>query len=377
MVFGFSKAKHSPIAVDFGADSLKLLQVSPGDPPSIVAAATEALPEGARQSPTARYAFFADALKRLVKNTPFSGHRAALSIPAYQTLITHLQIPNSDAAELETLVGVHLRQRLNVNPDRMVMRHVVVPGVHSGKQEVICMAASRESVMHYVEIAQQAKLDVVSMQAEPQSIIKAFEHLFRAADARDRTVCFVDIGGSTTKVAITHGGRLVFAKAIHVAGDHLTRHYGDAKSLSYMEAREARWSGEAAASTAASESPAIATLTQTKHAAAPRVTQQPQDEATEDSLVCMIEELQMCVRYHTSLFPERQIEKLIFLGGESHHTDICQRIARTLRIGAQLGDPMARLTKVTAVKATQGVDFAQSQPGWAVPLGLCLAEQTV
>ena len=54
MVFGFTRAKHSPIAVDFGADSLKLLQVTSGDPPRIVAIATETLPESARQNPTAR-----------------------------------------------------------------------------------------------------------------------------------------------------------------------------------------------------------------------------------------------------------------------------------------------------------------------------------
>lgn len=388
MVFGFSRAKHSPIAVDFGADSLKLLQVTPGDPPRLVAAARAELSSEARQNPTARCAFFADALKRLVKSAPFSGHRAALSIPAYQTLVTHLQIPSADPEELETQIGVHLRQRLNVNPDRMVMRHVLVPGVHSGKQEIICMAASKESVMQYVEIAQQAKLDVVSMQAEPLSIVKAFEHLFRANDARDRTVCFVDIGGITSKVVITHGGRIVFAKAIHVAGDQLTRHLADANEMEFMAARASRWATNTAAAepvavtasnaTAVSEDDAPRlTASQARNAGAPPNASESKLDVAEESMICLVEELQMCVRYHTSLFPERQIEKLIFLGGESTHTDICQRIARTLRIGAQLADPLARLTKLSAGKASHGVDVTQPQPGWAVALGLCLSEPSI
>src|SRR5687768_802543 len=84
MAFAWTKSRYSPIAVDFGADSLKLLQIIPSDPPQIVTAASAEVPEQARLDPTARHAFFAESLKTLLKTQPFKGNKAICSLPAYQ-----------------------------------------------------------------------------------------------------------------------------------------------------------------------------------------------------------------------------------------------------------------------------------------------------
>jgi Tfp pilus assembly PilM family ATPase len=89
---------------------------------------------------------------------------------------------------------------------------------------------------------------------------------------------------------------------------------------------------------------------------------------------CLIDELQLCLRHHQSVFPEQRVEKLVFLGGESRHVDICQKIARSLHIGAQLGDPLARAVRLMQSKTPSGVDLRQAQPGWAVTMGLCLSD---
>jgi Tfp pilus assembly PilM family ATPase len=95
--------------------------------------------------------------------------------------------------------------------------------------------------------------------------------------------------------------------------------------------------------------------------------------ARNEVMECLIDELQLCLRHHQGLFPARPVEKLVFLGGESNHTGACQQIARALRVGAQLGDPLARVGKPVGV-TTAGVDLRRAQPGWAVPLGLCLSD---
>jgi hypothetical protein len=113
--------------------------------------------------------------------------------------------------------------------------------------------------------------------------------------------------------------------------------------------------------------------------AAPRKAAQEQKEqaAHGDMIECLIDELQLAVRYHQGMFADRPIEKLVFLGGESNHVATCQRIARTLRIGAQLGDPLARACQQAGSVTGTGVDLRDPQPGWAVPFGLCLLEPSV
>ncbi len=402
MGWGWSKKRYSPIAIDFGADSLKLLQVIPSDPPQLVAAGAIELPEHARIDPAARQAFFGEALKELTRNGAFKGRRAICSMPSYQTLVQHLQIPRTDNPdEMSDQVNQQLLQRLNVDPSRMVVRTLTVGQVireGTTKQEVLCIAASREAAMGYINTARTAKLDIVGMHSEPQAILRAFSHLFRRDNDTERVACFIDLGGATTKVVITHGVQIAFAKAIHIGGDHFIKHVAEVTGMGFSEARLARIrqaiatpntappptpgqpdQGQPLTATPAGteatspETPSASEIPSLATATAPA---QPVSTPTDlgDVLDHLIDELQLCVRYHQNIFAGRRIEKLIFLGGESRHAILCQKIARKLLIGAQLGDPMARLVRVNQSKGTSGVDMRQPQPGWAVPMGLCLSE---
>jgi len=372
MAFGLSNKRFSPIGVDFGADSVKLLQIVATDPPQLVAAGAMVLPESARRDTAARFTFLEDALKQLTRNATFKTRKVICSIPACQMLIHQLEIPRCEEDEVEQHVAQALRERLEVEPSRMVVRHYPVQQVMregTMRQEVLCMAIPRETVMRYIETAQRARLDVIGMHAEPLTISKAFSHLYRRETDKARTTCFIDMGGATTKVVIAHGQTMVFAKAIHAAGDHLTRARARGEGVSFDEARTLRLrerSGETTPVPVAAEDDAngISTVTATHVILAPE----------SETIECIIDELQLSVRHHQSLFPQRPIEKLVFLGGESHDVRICQRIAKALRIGAQLGDPLAHLVRINQSGATPGVDMRLPQPGWAVPLGLCLSE---
>jgi type IV pilus assembly protein PilM len=464
MGFSLSKSRYSPIGIDFGAESLKLLQIVPTDPPQMVAAAAVRIPQAVRKDPAARYAFLTEQLRTLVRQQGFKGKRVICSIPAYQTLVQNLEVARSDQDDLDEQIAQQMRQRLNVDPTRMVVRHYGVGQIvrdGSARQEVVCLAASREAVIRYLEVCHRAKLDVVGMHAEPPALLASFAHLYRRQGDDQRTTCFLDIGAATTKVIIAHGSKMAFAKTIHAAGDQFTKAVAQARNLSFEDARTARLAEMIASSPTPAPGPApapapgsspsevttgasrgldpridpddaslgnqemdadptIAAPTAMKvrsgglaileaqlaaqadpaqavaSTAAPRSSATPAPGLTPglapgltpapataaaamaaivgDALDCLIDELQMCVRYHNSRFPERNIEKLVFLGGEARNTPACQKIARTLRIGAQLGDPLARMVRVSQAHAPHGVDMRQPQPGWAVTMGLCLSE---
>ena len=124
------------------------------------------IPDEARTSADVRHAFLTEALRNLLKSQKFKGRKAICSIPAFQTLMQHLEIARLDHEDFDAQVHLHLRQRLNVDSTRMVIRHYQVGQVvrdGTTKQEVICLAASREAVMRYIETAHRAKLDLVGM----------------------------------------------------------------------------------------------------------------------------------------------------------------------------------------------------------------------
>lgn len=437
----FSRQQFSPIALDLGGDSLKLLQVvhAPEEGvPRLYAAAAAVVPEGARLEPMARAAFLESHIRDLIKTGGFKGRRVVCSLPASETLVQHVELSgastggaeaggDASAEELTAQATLQLQQRLGLDPLTTLVRcHAVAPR-EGGKREVVALAAPREGVMRTLAMTERLKLDVVGVQDEPIAILEAFRRCYnrRAEDITD-TLCFIDIGATTTKVVIAQGGRMLFAKVIGIGGDAAARQLAEARDIPFAEARRLR--NEAAAGqappepseedrrrvvaptlgrigpegfAAAEEDPEVGGVTrgstgipaldaQLEHddddgggvatlappVARPAVRRKAvpvHNDFDGDMAEHLLDELQMCVRYFAQLRPSQPIRKLIFCGGEARHTRLCQQVAQRLRIAAQLGDPFNRLTTDAArPPRCTGVDPNAPQPGWAVPLGLCL-----
>jgi Tfp pilus assembly PilM family ATPase len=85
-----------------------------------------------------------------------------------------------------------------------------------------------------------------------------------------------------------------------------------------------------------------------------------------------MEELNRCRRYYESTFPNKPVDRLVFVGGEAKQRGLCHAIAREMALPAQVGDPLARMGRTTSVGIESGLDRRQPQPGWAVAIGLTL-----
>ena len=155
----FSRPRLSPIALDFGGDSVKLLQVAhvrDQSVPRLHAAAAAVMPESARLEPLAREAFIASSLRDLLKTGGFKGRRVVCSLPASQTLIQHIQLPvappvedgesgEASDADLTAQASLQLQQRLNLDPhDTLVRCHAVAPREGGGGREFVALAAPRQ-----------------------------------------------------------------------------------------------------------------------------------------------------------------------------------------------------------------------------------------
>ena len=409
-----------PIAIDFGAGALKLLQLSGGDPPALVAAASIDTPEQLLSDHAKRFEFQFQALPRLLKGGGFKGKRAVCSIPAGQTFIKHMQFPKSDNVDLADLVKVGVPSALNCDPDALILRHFAVDGAatpgsggtHDGsamKQEVICMAAAREFVQRIMQAIRGAGLECVGIHPEAVATVRAFEHINRRI--ADQHVCtlYLDLACGTTKVWIAHGSTLIFAKTIQLGGRDLDATVARALDLDTATARArrlaasvlvapairpmdpsnpiARAAAAAAAARAAGglveqvESDTAVAQERRESKIAPGLTPQLADQSTApvappefdlaDTLDNLTDEVAMCLRYYEAMFPGKRVDRAIFFGGEARHRGLCQHVARKLRLPAHVADPLARMAR-TGKEPVRGVDFTTPQPGWTIPFGLCM-----
>ncbi len=401
-----------PIAIDFGVSGMKILQVEAGDIPKLVAASFVPTPPELMTDHVARFDFQLDALPRAVKQGGFKGNRAVCAIPAGQTFCKPMQFQKVDGLSLEQLVRGAVSSHIGCEPTALVYKHeeVPTPGAQGGRQEVICTAVPRTLVDRLLRGMRNAKLEVVGIHSEYIAVLRAFDYITHRTDDVSLATLYLDLGASATKVVIAHGTKPVFARVIELGGRQLDEAVIRQTRCTLTEARSKRYSGGtlavpaprlagpravdhgldamASAMRSRQNGASAMALKDAAHeerragAALPGLTSDvrlgetssamPEGIDLKEELEILTDELRMCLRYHDSLFPARRLDRAVFMGGEALHRGLCQHLAKALKIPVQIADPMARLVK-TGKEPANGVDLKQSQPGWAVVLGLCLA----
>lgn len=406
----------NPIGVDFGSDGLRLVQVvEENSGHRIIAAATADVPSHVRSSTTDRLEFFKQGVRELLAASPFRGRRAVLALPAWSMFIQHLRLPRLGDEETRKLLPFECRGKLPIDPSQALLRHLVAGEVFSEQEprnEVIVMAAAREFVDQFLDAAASAKLDVVGMTVEPTAIVGCFSHLYRRKEDPTTVTAYIDIGTTATRAIIALGEQILFARSIPIGGEHFTRGVAEALGIGFDDARILRLQladqvaprAEAATTPAGNPTPAptpdaseensfallgAAIARRERRAVDPLGGEAPPSpapvdghslrvaRAVEDVTRRLADELNLCRRYHESTFPNRPLQRLVFVGGEARNKSLCQAIARELRVAAQIGDPMVRLGKGCDLGPESGLDVTRPQPGWALALGLSMGPRKV
>ena len=375
-----------PVAIDFGAGSIKALQLSPGNPESLVAAAELQTPEDCLYDPAKRIQYQIDALPKLIKKAKFKTQRAVCAIPSPLLFCKHLQFQKSDGVSTEDMLNAALPRQIGCDPSMLLTRHFEVEQTaRAGRTEVICFSAGRELVARLMHAIKAAKLEPVGIHNEFTALLRAFAPRDGDASEQDKTTLYVDLGRVSTNVMIARAGRMLFARTIGFGGLQLDQAITGQLKCSLSQARAQRLAltslrpgADGAQDDAPVEgqptvcepadraetpiaSPATATVSRVTH----------QIDLSEP-LEILVDEISMCLRYQRSLMPDAPVERAVFVGGESRHRPLCAEIARALRLPAQGGDPMTRIAR-SGSEACVDVDLSQAQPGWAVALGMCLS----
>lgn len=411
-----------PIALEFGVTALRALQVSGGSPPSLVAAASVETPEKVRCDTKGRLAWQLDQVPKLLRSGGFKGRKAVCVVPATATFCKHMQFTPSDGVGLGAIVENALPLETGQPAESLVMRHQVVAGAQlgAGRQEVICMATPRELVVQMMQALKGAKLQPVGIHTEFQALLRAM------APEDEEPTLYLDLGWTSSKAVIGRGTELVFARTIDCGARQLDEMIAQLADCGLSQATAVRLSlraltheqdapppapsGEqrrAAGEPGAVEGDSFVLLRSAERAGQGRAEQEGRDADAEaaagaggeagadagaggeaarprcgltlprgidlsEPLEILADEVLMCLRYHESLFAGKPVRRVVFVGGESRHGAFCEAVARRLALPAQCADPTARMSR-SGREPSEGVDFSQPQPGWAVALGACLS----
>ena len=351
-------AKAQPIGIDLGTSSVKVAQVTrgSGDGTELIAAGSCEIPREARGDFRTRLNRAGSGLRRLLRTAPFKSRQCVISLPADVTFVHHVKIPKLSAEETPKALRWELQGKLPYPVDQAIIRHLVAGeafGDGEIKQEMIVVAAHRSVIEAALAMTHKLKLDVLAVNIEPCAIVECFSRLFRRSTDAARTILYIDMGTASTQVVLSHGAKIVFAKNLPVGGDAMDQAVADKLQIPFEHARTMRRN----------------LLDKTSPVS-----------TAEEELYCLLhdpldhltQELTQCLRYYESVFRNQGVERVIFLGGQSHDKRLCQAIAQRLNLPAQIGDPLVRIERAQGI----GFDSQDPRPEFAVAVGLSLgAEQ--
>jgi type IV pilus assembly protein PilM len=360
MAWKVLKTRVMPIGIDLGTATLKLAQLRQVQGQLELAAAARAeMPQPCRDDERKRMRFLAQRLNGLLKERPFKGRQCIISLPAASTFVQHVRTARMPPEQLGTALRFELDGKLPFDSAEAVIRHVVageLRGNPQASQEVIVLAASRQVVESYLKLAQHAKLELIGLNVEPCAIVQCFARLFRRAEDAKQVTLFLDLGQAVTQVVIVRGPQMVFARNVTFGAKQIDEAAAAATGMSVAQVSQIRRNAHNASEAAPEAENVYA--------------------AVSKALGSLIEEVTKCLRYFESTFPSGRVDRVVFLGGQALDRRLCQTMAQRLNLPAQIGDPFARVGKVDGMDLDDGPDRRQTQPAWAVAVGLSLGQES-
>ncbi|MDG1898897.1 MAG: hypothetical protein P8I74_03450 [Phycisphaerales bacterium] len=369
--------RTTPIAIDIGAGSLKLVQATGTSDGTIVAASERAVPADIDDDWNSMSDWLSSSLPRCLGEVDFIGRRVSIALPSTWTMVQHLQVNPEDIAHAEQIAAASLPE-LDHEP--------MTRTIHVGdflrndrmRSELICMAFPRHSIFNLVELLHRHGMEIVELRTQMCAMVEAFRHIHRRNEDSLVSTMYVDLGTGGTNCAITNGNDLVSARRINIGGIHfdraVARHLGcdleaarayrtahDLSDRSDMDTRgsDSAFDRRGNAPNASLGSP-MAPVGLGSGGVVPDCP---------DLLETIVDELKMAVRYDAGLFPERTIERIVFLGAGARSDRTCHHIVQALQLPGQRGDPLARYACPPGTRCPLNWN-GNPRPGWASNAGL-------
>jgi len=214
------------------------------------------------------------------------------------------------------------------------------------------MAARRQFTDALLAAAAKAKLDTIGILAEPLALGAGLS----AGATPEESRAIVDIGSSGTRVYILAGERIQFARAVAIGAEQFDLAIAQQLRVTLSDARAMRQQAAGGEAAPAANDARQQTL---------RI-----EQACQTPLRKLIQELDLCLRYHTATFPTNPVKRLVFVGGASANRRLCQRIAVELNLPAELADPLFGSSSASGWDAVTSDAAGMPPCAWWVAVGL-------
>ncbi len=216
-----TRGKYSPIGLDFGSGRIKMLQLKQKrgkitshqlchfpSPPGIMA-----------NSDNLKDALVVKNLKKALNDHNWQGKKACLTIDSKVCYLRLITLPVMNKRELKQAVHWEACNCFPVDPDKAVISYMSLDSNTKSKPEAtsryLIAAALKETANRYTDLALQAGLNPLSLEAPSTAFLRSIASRFNLGNNCSEDFHFyIDLGYSSTLLLLIRNGGYCFHRTL-------------------------------------------------------------------------------------------------------------------------------------------------------------------
>lgn len=289
-----------------------------------------------------------EGLGRVFAEAKIKQREIALSISGQAVIIRKISVPMMTAVELDEQIQWEAEQHIpfdikDVHVDYEVLRR----RPEAGQMDLLLVAAKRDEINDYTQIAKTAKLKPLVVDIDAFTVQNLFE-LSRGIPP-DQTFAIINVGASLASINILSRGASAFTRDIANGGNYITEQIQRQLNVSFDQAEEFK-----CASVSAGADAVPAQVTQVI-------------EVVCDSIAG---EIQRSLDFFMATSGEPEMHRIYLTGGTSNLPTLATAIGRRSRVAVEVLQPMERIS-VEAKEVSQEL-LRTRVAQFSVALGLAM-----
>ena len=233
-----------PIALDFGADSVKMLQLQEtSGGVGVRACGRWRCPEPDAQDPEQRRRLAVAAARNLLRSGGFRGRNVVSALSYRDVRVKNVRLPHIPEHEMAQAVEWEAREHFPFDVAENQLHYINAGQVREGNElrdEIIILATPAEVVDDRLSLLSEIDLTPIRIEAEPVALLRMHTRLMRRSADDEAASVLIDLGGEGTRVVVARGSGIVFIKNIDTGGRDITTAVAKQLNLSAAEALELR-----------------------------------------------------------------------------------------------------------------------------------------
>ena len=228
-----SSVTIGPIGIDFGLESVHLVQLATSAGKAPVVHARASVPyECRRREILANPHQFRTLMKRALNADRFYGRKAVIAIPAgmFRTVSINYRSAAGKEQEAAAVLRV-MKDRLDGELSDYVLDYLPVKS-HSKNDERLALVAvsEREPVIEFLELARKARLDVEALEIGPVAITRLVSRL--SMESGSDNVLVINSGRQASYLTVISGAYLMFDQEVAFGENSLIRQAAETLDMS-------------------------------------------------------------------------------------------------------------------------------------------------